>query len=86
MSAPDGGGGKERHSKRSPGREKGRKNQVQCGSETERMGDGAADGGAVILQSHQRSREQHLLIGKLVILGKKINIVNIVYICLLFSS
>ncbi len=71
MAAPDGSGGAGRHPGNSPEREKGRRRKQSRGSETERAGDGAAAGGAGILQALQRLRGQHLLSGYQMTLAKE---------------
>lgn len=72
MAVPDGSGGAGRHPRNSPerGRDRRRKRQSR-GSETGKVGDGAAAGGAAILRVLQRSRGRHLLFGYLMTLEEK---------------
>lgn len=71
MAVPDGSGGAGRHPGNSPERGRGRRRKQSHGSETEKVGDGAAAGGAGILQALQGSRGQHLLSGYLMNLVKE---------------
>lgn len=70
MAVPDGCGGAGRHPGNSPERERGRRRRQRHESETEKVGDGAAVGGAEILQALQGSRGQHLLSVYLMTLDK----------------
>lgn len=71
MAVPDGSGGAGRHPGNSPERGRGRRRKRSRGSETVRVGDGAAAGGARSLQALQGSRGQHLLFGYLMTLVKE---------------
>lgn len=71
MAVPGGSGGAGRHPGNSPERGRGRRRKQSRGSETERIGDGAAAGGAGILQALQGPRGQHLLSGYLMTLVKE---------------
>lgn len=64
----DGRGGPRRNPGKSPEGMKDKWRKGSCGSETERVGDGAAAGGVKILQSLQRSG--HLSSEYLTTLGK----------------
>lgn len=71
MAVRDGSGGAVMHPGNSPERGRGRRRKQSCGSETEKAGDGTADGGAEILLALQRSRGQYLLSGYLMTLVKE---------------
>lgn len=60
MAVPDGCGGAGRHPGNSPERERGRRKWQRRAGETEKVGDGAAAGGAGNLQALQGLRGQHL--------------------------
>lgn len=71
MAVPDGSGGAGRHPGNSPEWGRGRRRKQSRGSETEKVGDGAAAvDGAGIHQALQGSRGQHLLSGYLMNLVK----------------
>lgn len=71
MAVSDGSGGAGRHPGKNPERGRGRRRKQSRGNETEEVGDGAAAGGAGILQALQGSRGQHLLSGYLMTLVKE---------------
>lgn len=79
MAVSDGSGGAWRHPGNSPERGRGGKRKLSRGSETEKVGDGAAVGGAGIPRALQRSRGQHLLSGYLMTLSDK-EIISAMYV------
>lgn len=81
MAVSDGNGGAGRYPGNSPERGRGGKRKLNRGSETEKVGDGAAVGGAVIPRALQRSREKHLLSGYLMTLSNK-EIISAMYVAL----
>lgn len=86
MAVPDGSGGAGRHPGNSPERGRGRRRKRSHGSETAKVGDGAAAGGAGIHRALQRLRGQHLLSGYLMTLVKDIeNYCCVLYVALIIK-
>lgn len=82
MAVPDGSGGAERHPGNSPERGRGRRKKRSRGSETVKVGDGAAAGCVQIPQALQGARGQHLLSGHLMSLVKGDEKIDTTYVAL----